>query len=138
MLVDRPDPADESDDVGMTRNARSSDEPDATGKGLEKEAASKGLPTPSPAPPDAASRVERTLAYSARVEAVYRQYDIDHGRGTAKGAGRETISFAMCHAEAEDQGRHQAGSRSRPPEQSRLAEVSHSRASPAGVCLGGT
>jgi hypothetical protein len=32
---------DESDDVGTTRNARLSDEPDATGKGLEKEAASK-------------------------------------------------------------------------------------------------
>ena len=84
MRVDRPDPADESGDVGMARNARPSDEPDATGKGLEREAGSEGLPGSSPALPDAALRSEWSLGYRARVAAVYRRYDMDHGQGHGK------------------------------------------------------
>jgi hypothetical protein len=132
VLIDRPDPADESDDVGTTWDARSSDEPDTIGKDLEKEAASNGFPTPSPALLDTASRVERTLTYSATVEAVYMEYETGRGRGTAKEHVRETVSVAMCHVEAEDEGRHQAGSGTRPPEEGRPAEVLHCRVSPAG------
>jgi hypothetical protein len=75
VRVDRPDPADESVDVGITGNARRSDEPDAPGKDLEKEASSEVLPDSSPTLPDAVSRSERSLDYRARVDAVYRQYD---------------------------------------------------------------
>ena len=73
MWVDRPDPADESGDVGPTGNARPSDEPDATGKGLEREAGSEGRPGSAPALPDAVLRSVRSLAYRTRVEAAYRQ-----------------------------------------------------------------
>jgi hypothetical protein len=47
-------------------------------------------------------RNEQTLRYRARVEAVYRQYDIDHGHSTAKEPERETVSFVGGRVEAED------------------------------------
>ena len=84
MRVDRPDPAEESDDVGTVGNARPSDEPDFIDKDLKKGASSEGPPDSSPALPDAALRIERTMAYRTRVEAVYRQCDTDHGHGVPK------------------------------------------------------
>ena len=131
MRVDRPDPADESGDVGMTGNAPPSDEPDATGRDLEKDAGSERLPGSSPALPDAASQSERTLAYRPRVEAVYRQYDIDHGQGTAKEPERETFIFAMPRIETEDRHRQLAGAEIRPTERARLAEAPGGSASHA-------
>jgi hypothetical protein len=113
VRVDRPGPADESGDVGMAGNARPSDEPDATGEGLEREAGSEGLPGSSPALPDAALRSERSLDYRARVDAIYRQYDIDHGHGAPKEPERETANFAMRRTEAEDRHRHPAAGGSR-------------------------
>ena len=109
MRVDRPDPADESDDVGMTGNARSPDRLDAAGKDLENEASNNGLPDSSPALPSAASRIEGALAYRARVEAVDRQYDLDHGHGTAKEPARETVTFAMRRTETEGRDRQPSG-----------------------------
>jgi hypothetical protein len=73
---DRPDLVDESDDVGMASSARPFDKPEVTGKGLEKEQSSEVIPGLSPALSDAASRIERAMAYRTRVEAAYRQYDI--------------------------------------------------------------
>jgi len=92
VRVDRPDPADESGDVGMAGNARRFDEP-------------------------------------ARVGAVYRQYDIDNGHGTAKEPGREAVTFAMRRTEAEDRHRHLTDPESQPTEDARLAEGSDGRAS---------
>lgn len=59
----------------------------------ENEASSNGIPGSSPALPSAALRIEGTLAYRARVEAVYRQYDLDHGHSTAKEPVRETVTL---------------------------------------------
>lgn len=84
MRVDQADPADEPDDVGMAGNAGPSDKPDATGNDLEMEASSAGHPGSSPVLPDAALRIERTLTHRAKIEAVYRQYDLEQGNGTAK------------------------------------------------------
>ena len=102
MRVDRPDPADEPGDLGMAGNARRFDEPDASGKDLEREASGVGRPGSPLALPDAALRIERTLGYRARVEAVCRQYDIDHGHSTAKEHEHETVTFAGRRVEAED------------------------------------
>jgi hypothetical protein len=106
VRVDRPDPADKPGDVGMAGHARGFDESDATGKDLEREASGAGRPGSPPALPDAALRFEQTLAYRARVEAVYRQYDIDHGHGAAKEPERETVTFGRRRVEAEDWHRH--------------------------------
>lgn len=131
MRVDRPDPADESGDVGSAGNARPSDGPDATGKGPEREAGSEGLPGSSTALPDAALRSVRSLAYRTRVEAVYRQYDIDHGHGASQEPEREAAIFAMRRSEAEDRHRHPAGPGSRTNGMTRLAEAADGSASAA-------
>jgi hypothetical protein len=131
VRADRPDPADESGDVGMARNARPSDEPDATGKGLEREAGSEGLPGSSPALPDAAWRSEWSLDYRARVDAVYRRYDMGHGHGAPREPERETAIFAMRRSEAEDRHRHPAGPGSRTNGMARLAEAADGSAAAA-------
>jgi hypothetical protein len=102
VRVDRPDPTDEPGDLGVAGNARRFDEPDASSKELEREASGVGRPGSPPALPDAALRIEQTLGYRARVEAVYRQYDIDHGHSTAKEPERETVTFVGRRVEAED------------------------------------
>ena len=66
--------------------------------------AAGGVPG-SPALPDGLAD-RQTLAYRARVEAVYRQYDIDHGHGAAKEPERETVTFVRRRVEAEDWHRH--------------------------------
>jgi hypothetical protein len=131
VRVDRPDPADESGDVGMAGNARPSDEPDATGKGLEREAGSEGLSGSSPALRDAAVRSERSLDYRARIDAVYRQYDMDHGHGAPKERERETAIFAMRASGVEHRHRHPAGPGSRMNGMARLAEAADGSASAA-------
>jgi len=130
VRVDQADPADEPDDVGMAGNAGPSDKPDATGNDLEMEASSEGHPGSSPALPDAALRIKRTLAQRAKVEAVYRQYDLEQGNSTAKEPKRETVTFAMRRVEAEDPHRHLASRGSPPTEEARLAEAADSNASP--------
>ena len=143
MRGDRLDPADESDDVGMTGDARPSDELDAAGKGQENEASSNRFPGSSPALLGAALRIEGVLAYRARVEAVYRQYDLDHGRITAKGPAREAVAFAMRRTEAEDRDRHLSGSVSQRADKALVAQVADSgaalaRGGSAPDGLGGT
>jgi len=92
VRVGQADLADEPDDVGI---AGPSDKPDATGNDLEMEVSSESHPGSSSVLSDAALRIERTLAGRAKVEAVYRQYDLEQGTGTAKGPKRETVTFAM-------------------------------------------
>jgi len=131
VRVDQPDPEDEPDDVGMTRNARPSDRPDVASNDLEKEESSEGLPGPSPDLPDAVLRIERTLAHRAKVEAVYRQYDLEQGNGTIKDPKRETATFAMRRVEPEDPHRYLTGHGSRSAEEARLAEAADGSLSPA-------
>jgi hypothetical protein len=107
----------------MAGNARPSDEPDATGKGLEREAGSEGLPGSSPALPDAALRSEWSLDYRAGVDAVYRRYDMDHDHGAPREPKRETAIFAMRRSEAEDRHRYPAGPGSHTNGMARLAEA---------------
>ena len=69
----------------------------------------------------------RPFDESARAEVVCRQYDIDNGHRTAKEPGRETVTFAMRRAEAEDGHRHLTDSESQPTEKARLAKGSDGR-----------
>jgi hypothetical protein len=107
----------------MVGSARPSDEPDATDKGLERKAGREGLPGSSPALPDAALRSERSLDYRAKVDTVYRRYDMDHGHGAPKEPERETAIFAMRRSEAENRHRHPAGPGSRMNGMAQLAEA---------------
>jgi hypothetical protein len=102
VRVDRPDPTDEPGDVDLDGNARRFDKPDTSGKDLEWEVSGAGRPGSPPALPDAALRIEQTLGYRARVEAVYRQYDIDRGHNTAEEPEREAVTFVGRRVEAED------------------------------------
>ncbi len=131
MRVDRPDPADEPDNAGMAENARPPDKPDATGSGLEKEASSEGVSGSPPAIPGAALRIERNLAHRAKVEAVYRQHDLEQGNGAVKEPKCETVTFAIRHVEADDPHRHLTGSGRRPSEEARLTEPDGGNALPA-------
>jgi hypothetical protein len=72
VRIDRSDPADGAGDAHITRRALAApDDPGVTGK-----AASGDGPPDSPlARPDSATR----MAYQAKVDAVNRQYAIDHG-----------------------------------------------------------
>lgn len=80
MRIDRPDPADDSDDADMTNRLRPSlDTPDATGKDPGRALSGDGLSRSSAAPTDAALRIERAETYRARVAVVYRQSDIGPG-----------------------------------------------------------
>src|ERR1700722_17243315 len=105
----------------MAGNARPSDQPDAAGKGLEREAGSEGLSGSSPALPDVALASERCLDYRARVDAVYQQYDMDHSHGLPREAERKTAVFAMRRSEGEDRHRHSAGPGSSTNGMARLA-----------------
>jgi hypothetical protein len=85
VRIDRPDPADDSDDADMASRARPSrDTPDVTDKDPGGELSGGGLSRLSVILPDAPSQVERAKAYCAMVDAVYRQYDIDHGQPQAE------------------------------------------------------
>ena len=113
----------------MTGNARPLDVPDATGKGFPREASGEDRLGSPPVLRDAALRVEKNLAYCAKVVAVYREQDIDRGHGTSKEPKRETVTFAMRHAAAEDRDRHPVGPGSQSTEKARRAEAPDGSAS---------
>ena len=54
-------------------------------------------------------RIERSVAYRADVDAVYRQYAIDHGYARVEKLERETVTPAMRRIETEDAERHLVG-----------------------------
>jgi hypothetical protein len=91
VRIDRADLADEPDDAHIARYARSaSDDPNAVGKDRGRTVGDDTLPGSSPASVDSALRIERTTAYRATVDAVYRQYAIDHGIHNGDGLGYAT------------------------------------------------
>ena len=82
MRIDQSDPGDEPGDDDMTRRAQfAPDDPDATGKNGDTAVGGDGPGDSSPANPDSAARTERSVAYHAHVDAINRQYAIDHGYG---------------------------------------------------------
>lgn len=98
MRIDRPDPADEPDDVRTGRRARSAaDDPDAASKDQGNAVRSEGYDS-SRASQDSALCVERAEAYRAAVDAAYRQYAIDHGYTRVEEPGRETVISAARHS----------------------------------------
>ena len=52
-------------------------------------------PGDAPAHPDSALRTEQTAAYHALVDAVYRQYDIDHGHARVEKIKCEAVIPGM-------------------------------------------
>ena len=68
------------------RRARStSDDPDPPGNNRGRAVTGDGAPNAYPARPNPALRKELTAAHRADADAIYRRYDIDHGR---KGNGQ--------------------------------------------------
>jgi hypothetical protein len=81
VRIDRSDPADGSDDAYSDRRAGSTpDDHDAADKDRGTAVTGEGARSAYPARPDSALLTERTAAHRAQVNAVYRQYDIDHGQ----------------------------------------------------------
>lgn len=101
MRIDQPDPMDEPGDDREAAHDRVADAPDATGKGQDETASVGGLTDAIPALSDSALRVELAKAYRARVDAVFRQYDIDHGHGRAREPEREVVISASHRIEVE-------------------------------------
>jgi hypothetical protein len=109
VRIDRPEPADEPDDVRMGRRAGSAtDDPDAASKDQGTAVRSVGYVS-TRASQDSALRIERAEAYRAAVDAAYRPYVIDHDRTRIEEPGGETVISAMRHIQAEDQERHLTG-----------------------------
>lgn len=91
MQIDRSDLADEPGHAHVALRTRSApDDPQAAGKEVGKAVGSDGLPDSS-ASHDPALRIERAATYRAAVDALYRQYSIDHGDPRVKTLGPETV-----------------------------------------------
>lgn len=86
MRIDGAGTADEHGDASEIRPARSAaDDPRATDKNRDALAGSDDPSDSRAVVPDPALRVERSAAYRAMVDAVYRQYAIAHGDALAEG-----------------------------------------------------
>jgi hypothetical protein len=108
----------------MTHRARSApDDPDAAGKDSGKAVSGDDPSDSSPARPDSALRAERTAAYRANVDAVYRQYAIDHGYAGAERPEREPVTPAMRRIEAEGPEPQLVGPEDRLKGKGRLADA---------------
>lgn len=103
MRIDRSDQADGPGDADMARPARSAPgDLNAAGADRGKAIGGDGPPGSSSAHPDSALRTEQTAAYHALVDAVYRQYDIDHGHARVEKLKCEAVIPGMHRIEAED------------------------------------
>jgi hypothetical protein len=101
VRIDGSDPADGPGDAHVARSAQSaSDDPAAAGKDRGKPASGGGRSDSSSTHPDSALLAERT-AHRAVVDAVYRQYSIDHGHPRVAKLECETATPGMRRIEAE-------------------------------------
>jgi Novel toxin 21 len=101
VRIDRSDLTDGPDDARMARRALSTpDDPGVAGKDIGKAANEDGPPDSPLARPDSATRTERTTAYRANVDAVNRQYAIDHGYARVEKPEREPVTPAKHSIEA--------------------------------------
>lgn len=122
MRIDRSDSPDGPGDAAGDRRARATpDKPDADSKDSGTAVSGGRPPDSSPARPDAALRTERTVAYSAKVDAAYRQYAIDHSHARVETLERETANPAMHRIEVETR----EGVDDRLKVKGRLAETTH-------------
>jgi hypothetical protein len=79
MRIDRSEPADGPDDTYMARGSQSvPDDPDAADKDRATAVSGDGPPDSSSTSADTTLRTEWAVTYRARVDAVYRQYAIEH------------------------------------------------------------
>jgi Novel toxin 21 len=91
VRIDRSDPADGSGDAPIARRAQSTpDDADAPGNDRDTAVTGDGGPDAYPARPDSALLKELTAAHRADVDAVYRQYAIDHGHARVEKLDQET------------------------------------------------
>jgi Novel toxin 21 len=131
VRIDRSDPADRPGDDHMARHAPlSPDDPSAAGKDRSKTVTSDGPPDSSPAHPGSALRTERT-AYRADVDAVYRQYAIDHGHARVEKLKNEPATPSMRRIEAEDPEPQMVGLDDRPKDKGRMVEAADLKKSEA-------
>lgn len=113
MRIDRSDQADGPDP----------DDSDAAGKDRGKEVSIDRPADSSATCPNSALLTERSVAYRAKVDAVYQQYAIDHGYAPAGKLERETAIPAIRRIEAEDPERDQVGPGDRLEGKDLLAEA---------------
>jgi hypothetical protein len=127
MRIDRSDPADGPDDAHVARRAQSvPDSPDANGKERGKPVSGDREPDSSSARPESALRAERFTAYCAEVNAVYQQYDIDHGHARVEELECETVTPGTRRIEAEGPEADLADVDDRLKPEGRLAEAADS------------
>ena len=101
MGIDRSDPADGPGDAYIARRARSApDNPDAIGKDRGT-VSGDPLPDSSSARSNSPLRSERTTASRAHVDAVYRQYAIDHGYARGEKLKHEPVTSETLRSEGE-------------------------------------
>jgi hypothetical protein len=123
VRIDRPDPADTPGDDHVARHAPLPlDDPGAAGKDRGKAVSSDGPPDSSPAHPDSALRTER-IAYRVGVDAVYRQYAIDHGHARVVKLENEPATPSTRRIGAEDPEPQMLGLDDQPKDKGRIAEV---------------
>jgi hypothetical protein len=102
VRIDRSDSADGPEDARVARSARwAPDKPDTAGKDGGTAVSGDG-PSHSPSTSsDTAVRTEWFVAHHAKVDAVYRQYAIDHGHARVEKLERETVTPGTRRIEAE-------------------------------------
>lgn len=90
MRIDRSGPANEPGDGQVVRPARPTpDHPKAADGSRGEACAGHAPPEPPAVQSDSALRAERAAAYHALVDAVYRQYEIDHEPSLGKMLGSD-------------------------------------------------
>ena len=124
MWIDRSDSADGPEDDHVARSARSvPDDPDGAGKDSGTAVSGDGPPHSSPASSDTALQTQRFAAHLAKIEAIYHQYDVDHGHARVEKPEYETVTSGTRRIEAEDAEADRVGVDDRQKVEGRLAEV---------------
>jgi hypothetical protein len=126
VRIDRTDSADGPEDARVARSGRSApDAPDAACKDGGTSVSGDG-PFHSPsASSDTTLQAERFAAHCAKVDAVYRQYAIDHGHARVEKLERDTVTPGTRSIEAEDAKPHPVGLNDRSKGKDRLREPDH-------------
>jgi hypothetical protein len=107
VRIDRSNPSDGPGDAPAARRARSTlDKPDAASKDGGTAVSGDGPTDSSPASADTALQTEETAAYRAKVDAVYRQYAIEHSDAPVETLERETATPTVSRIDVQDPERH--------------------------------
>jgi hypothetical protein len=126
VRIDRSDAADGPEDARVVRSGRSApDDTDVAGKDGGTAVSGDGPPHSPSASSDTVQRTERYAVHRAKVDAVYRQYAIDHGRARVEKLERDTITPGTHRIEAEDAEADPAGLGDRQKVEGRPAEATN-------------